>query len=387
MSRGDALWTGSVAGAMRIVGLTLSLACLVAFGCNATQRQARLDAAGRWNLARAQVKARLAADQLAAGHVDDAANELSAALKLDPANASLLILQARVCLARGDQRAAKHVLETVEAEGPQRAEVEYLLGTIEQQRLHWDQAFNRFVRAANDDPHEVAYVVAIVQNMLQLGEADKALTFLRSYEDEFGWTSAYQTALAECQEQRDDWQAAAQAWQRVADAGDATYVCERLALALVRCERWSQAVPPLRKALANADVKTSTPLRLALAQCLLETGQPTAAQTHLSHVLQGDAQSVPALQLMARACAQQGDFPRARRIAEQALRLQPEDSRTLELAAALAFRAGDRARACQLARQITRSSPDFDSPIARQILGRVGTPSGATSIQPSGRHQ
>jgi predicted Zn-dependent protease len=305
---------------------------------------------------------------LAAGHVEDAASELAEALPLDPTNPALLILQARVHLARGDQHAAHRLLETIETEGPPQAEISYLLGLIEQQRLHWDKALDHFARAAEADPHEVAYVVAIVENLLQLGEVEEAVTFLGSHEDEFGWTSAYQATLAECCEQVDDWSTAAGAWERVADAGDVRFVRERLALALYRCGRWPEAITHLQRLLSEAEKQVPVPLQLALAECLLETGQPAAAQGHLSQVLRGDPQNLPALQLLARAYAQQGEPERARRTGERLLQLDPDSLQTLELAAALAFRAGDKTRASQLAQRILQFFPDRENPVAQSIL-------------------
>jgi thioredoxin-like negative regulator of GroEL len=255
----------------------LSAVAFAAFGCESTQRQARQESLERWNQVRAQVKVKLASDQLSAGHVEDAANELARAARLDPDHPELLTLRARVCLARGDQHGAQRLLEGAAAQGVQRAEIDYLLGTIQQQRVQWDQAFNHFVRAANQDPREVAYVVAIARNMLQLGEAREALSLLRSHESEFGWTAAYHAAVAECHEQIGDWSASAAAWEKVTADSDVPALRERLALALHRAERRPEAIGHLRRLLEEAESHPATHLRLTLAQCLLETGQPREA--------------------------------------------------------------------------------------------------------------
>ncbi|MFQ5806484.1 MAG: tetratricopeptide repeat protein [Phycisphaerae bacterium] len=355
----------------RFAVLMLPALLLVTSACMSTQRQARQEAAERWNQVRAEVKAKLASDQLAAGHVDDAATQLAAALRLDPANPELLTLQARVHLARGDHRAAQRLLEGIEAEGKLQAEINYLLGIIQQQRLHWDEALNHFARAASGDPGEVAYVVAVVQNMLQLGEAQEALALLHSHEDEFGWTEAYHAAVAECCEQLEDWSAAAAAWEKVAGANAPPAVRERLAMALYRCERWPEAIAHLQRLLDEPEVHPIAPLRLALAQCLLETHQPAAAQEQVSRVLREHPQNATALRLLAHVFARQEQFERARRTAERALRLEPDSPHALELVAALAYQAGDKARACLLAERIQQSFPDLDSPVARQILAEV----------------
>jgi tetratricopeptide (TPR) repeat protein len=360
----------------RVARLLLSFALpalLLASGCQSTQREARQESLDRWNRVRADVKAKLASDQLAAGHVEDAATELTDALRLDPSNPKLLTLQARVCLARGDHATAERLLEGIEAEGKLTAEVEYLRGTIEQQRLHWDEALNYFVRAASEDPQEVAYVVAIADSMLQLGQTEGARDFLLSHEDKFGWTSAYHCAMAECCEQLGDWDSAVAAWERVVDADDIPSVRERLALALYHSGRCNDAIPHLERLLEDDTSESLGPLRLALAQCLVETGRPAAAREQLSRLLREDSQNVSALQVLACAYAAEGTLDRARRTAEQALRIDPDNPQTLELAAALAFKTGDQARAVALAEQILTLAPETSSPVASEILGQLAS--------------
>jgi len=339
-------------------------------GCASTQSQARQEATERWNQVRAQVKAKLASDQLAAGHIEDAATELAAAFRLDPANPELRTLQARICLAQGDLPAAERLLKGARAEDKPRAEIDYLLGVIQEQRLHLSAALEHFLRAADEEPHEVAYVVASVQVMLQLGQVEEARALLESRQPELGWTSAYHAALAECCEQLDDWAGAASAWQKVAGANDDPGIRERLAMALYRAGRGAEAIPQLAQLLDEPETQASVPLRLALAECLLENRQPGTAHDQLRLVLREHPRNVTALRLLARAFAQQQQFDRARQTAEQALQLAPDDPQTLELAAALAFRTGDKTRARLLAEQILQSFPDMDSSVARHILAQ-----------------
>ena len=357
-----------------VAGALAALSLLALPGCQTAQRQARRESTERWNRVRAEVKAKLAADQLAAGHVDDAAAELTEALRLDAANPQLLLLQARLYLAQGNLSAAERLLTSARQAGADPGEIEYLLGTIAEQRLQWDEALNHFVRAVNEDPAEITYLAAVVQNMLQFGEAAEALRLLRSYEDELGWTSAYQAAVAECCEQLGDWSGAAAAWQRVANGSDPPAVQERLGMALYRAGRWGEAIPYLEQVLARPASEPSAALRLALADCLLEQGRTAAAREQLSLVLRDEPRNLPALQRLARLFAQQGQLDRARRTAEHLLRLAPHDPSALELAAGLALRSGDHRRALALAHRLRQESPNFDSPVADEIIARLEQP-------------
>lgn len=356
---------------LRNAALMVCVALLAMPGCVSTQSQARRESTERWNRVRAEVKTKLAADQLSAGHVQDAATELAEAFRLDSSNPQLLTLQARLHLAQGNLAAAQRLLRSAQVQGVARAEIEYLLGVIAEQRLRWDEALNHFVRAANEDPDEVTYVVAMVQNMLQFGEAEEALRLLRSYEDEFGWTGAYHAAVAECCEQLADWAGAASAWQRVANGSDEPGIHERLAMALYRAGKWSEAIDHFEQALEQRQSEPCTSVRLALVDCLLEEGQPAAAHAQLGSILRNDPRSVAALRRVARVFAQQGQFERARQTAEHLLQLAPRGPETLELAAGLALRAGDHARALGLAREIGRDFPDVESPVADHIVARL----------------
>ena len=95
------------------------------------------------------------------------------------------------------------------------------------------------------------------------------------------------------------------------------------------------------------------------------------AREHLGLVLRDDPRNVPALQLLARAYAGQGDLAPARRTAERALDLDPNGLPALELVAALALRTGDKPRALALAKRIHQVMPEAESPIARHIVAQL----------------
>ena len=187
------------------VVLATAVALLTLGGCQATHQQATQQATGRWNAVRAQVKAKLAADQLKAGNVADAAGELAEAYRLNPTLAELAPLQARVHLANGDTHKAQQLLENATLEGPAQAEAEYLLGIVWQHQQRWDTALEHFTHASRLNPDEIAYFVAVVQALLQSAQTDQALHQLRSGQEKFAWTGAYQAAWAECHEQLGDW--------------------------------------------------------------------------------------------------------------------------------------------------------------------------------------
>jgi len=354
----------------QVLGIAASLTILE--GCETTQERARQQATKRWNIARAEIKVKLASDQFAAGNVAAAADELAEASRLNPEHQEFVPLQARIWLAQGKLAAATELLEQSRLNGGSQPETEYLLGIARQQQQRWHDALASFLRAAELDTDEVAYVVAAAQTWLQLGEPLEALALLTDRVSRFGWTNAYQAALAECHEQTGNWTAAASAWQRVAAAApNDLEVQNRLAAALYGAERYSEASDVLQQVLDQGQSPSTNRWRLMLAKCLLMDARSDAARTHVQDVLHDEPDNVRALRLLARCWGEAGEYSVALRAVRQALAIDETDAETLELAAGLAWRAGERPAARALARQLVNHDPG--NAVARHILQASGS--------------
>lgn len=350
--------------------LAAVLVALGSSGCNMSMShmEAREQAQERWNKARAEVKAQLAADQLAAGNVAEAGTEINKALALQPDNPRLKVLRARTALAAGDAARAQSLLEGVALEGTEQAEVAYMLGVIQQQHLKWDQAFGFFAQAAELNPDESAYYVAVVQAMLQMGQPREAIEYLKANEERFGWTPAYHAAIAECHEQLDEWDDAASAWQMVLDAHDDFGVSERLSAALFRAGRFAEALPLLRAAVENREEPAGESTRRMYAECLIETGEFEAARQELMDLLALTPRDSGALMLLSRANIELNRLDLALRMARRAIDASPQEFEPLELAAAISYRMGRIPQAAAFARKAQSLSPENESPVVRQIL-------------------
>ncbi len=360
------------AASLIAAGLLAGLALAIA-GCQSPNRvdRARKDAEARWRLSQADVKARLAADRLAAGDVRQAAEEIAQARRLAPDNPRLKLLEARTLLADGRFAAAERVLKTIGAPLRRAGEVEYLLGVVAQQRQEWDAALDHYLAAARQVPDEPDYVAAAIEVQLQRGRAAEALELLDACKRRLGFHPVWQAARAECLEQLDRWDEAAEAWRRVATGGDETDVSERLALALFRAGRWREAAPILRRIVEAASDAAARPLRLALAECLLETGDREGARRQILNVLDSQPRNLPALRLLARVLAAGGHYRRAQGVARQILDIAPQDTPGLELSAALAYKLGAYDEAAELSRRLVAASPAEPSPVATRILRRA----------------
>lgn len=367
-------------------GLACAALLALAAGCQlpkSNQRQAAESAERRWSDVRSKVKAQLASDQLADGNVEDAANEIRSARRLDPDSMELAVLQARVDLAGGRTAEAQKLLEMVASRGERstpvvRAEAAHLRGVIAQQRQRWEEALGHYRTAAGLNPRELAYQMAIVDTLQQLGRVEQALSLLSSHEQEFGHEPGYLSRLAECHELSGNWSEAAAAWRRVAegpasrkDPAAADEFNERLALALLRCGQSAEARLLLTELAARQGEKASASLRLALADTLLDARDARAARDQLTPVVQADPYNAGAWRRLAQCHAQLGEFEPALAAVERALAVDDTDSAALELAAAISFRAGKTEQARRYAEKLVRCSPEGRSnPVAQVILSR-----------------
>jgi len=364
----------------RLFAAALAVLVTTVGGCQTTQQQARRESVQRWKTVRAQVKVKLASDQLATGNVTDAAGALADAYRLDPNLPELAPLQGRVYLARGDTYGAQRCLENARSTAANSAEVNYLLGIVWQHRQRWDEALTCFLQASQQAPDDVSYFTAVVQAFLQLGKTDAALEWLQSEKERFDWTGAYQAAAAEVYEQLNQWNAAATAWAKVIGNSDADAgLRERHAMALYRAGRLEEALPALARACSQTDAPENADggvppdhLKLALADCLMEDGRAEAARGAITEVLQHNEHNGPAWRLLARTLCAERQYDRALLAVRRAVEIDNNDSAALELAAGLAQRLGRRDLAVALATQLQQRDSTSTNPVAQLILTGAG---------------
>lgn len=355
-------------GAIGVLAASGVLAC---GGCASWERHEQVteQAEQHWNVVRADVKARLASEQLAAGNLDQAGQSLDEARRLDPENTKLKIMQARTWIGQGRSDDAQQLLDTIHTDGAQLGQVEYLRGIIDQQRLAWSAALDHFLAAVDADTSEVAYLTAAVQVLLQLGDAESALALLGLHADALDWTPAFNAAAAECYEQMGRWDEAARAWQRVVDHDEDAEVGERLAIALWRAKRWGEAETALRELLESSEKTPPVTLRLALAECCISQGKTEAARSTLREILADQPQNVAALTLLAQAFVHDGALPEALRACQRGLAAAPANVTLLELAAGLAKRLGDQRRVLRYVERLRHIQPD--SPVIHLVTGHA----------------
>src|SRR5207248_1840685 len=145
-------------------------------GCASSHKPTQKELATRqWNAARAGVLAGLAKDQFDNGNFDKCRVTLDEALRLNPDNASLHILSAKVGVEKGQLELAERELKQARTLDPKSAEAEYLSGVVCQRWQQPAAACEFYSHAMEKCPSELSYVLAKAEMLVAMDRTDEAL--------------------------------------------------------------------------------------------------------------------------------------------------------------------------------------------------------------------
>ncbi len=354
----------------RVVALlTVSLAALAVPGCLEPHATAKAEADQRWRTIRARVKLGLAEEQLRNGSAARALEQLDQVKELDPTLPGLAPMLAKAYLAEGQIPEAEAALREAAAENaPTDAQVNYLLGIIEQRRGAWRRAWGHYAAAAASEPRSLALALAEAEALLHLGGAEEACHYLIERVERFNQEPAFHWGLAEAYRAAGNLDAAAQSYRTARELGEQDPdVTESLAWCLLRAGRFAAAAEEFRHLLAEQGRSSYTTtvtahqrrlsIELGLAKCLLEVGQPAEARERLAALTRSHEKEPGVWLALARASLACGDTERALKNAVRAAELDEQNVAARQLATYLAVKAGQGELAEQLARQAVAIGP------------------------------
>ena len=152
---------------------------LASAGCQNQNKKNSKEAQARWARARANVMWSLARDQYKAGAFDKCRKTLDDALKIDPQNAQLHILSARLAIEQGQLELAERELETARKYAPNNPQGYYLAGVVYQRWQKPERAYEFYTAASDKAPAELPYLLARSEMLVELERQDEALSLLQ----------------------------------------------------------------------------------------------------------------------------------------------------------------------------------------------------------------
>jgi tetratricopeptide (TPR) repeat protein len=313
-----------------LVAATIAVVGLASTGCKSNDMKTQKQVATQeWNGARAAVLFSLANDQYKTGNLDAARKSIDEALSLDPKNANLHLMSARIDVEQGKLESAQASLETARQIAPQNAEVFYYEGVINQRWQRFPAAYDSYAEASKLKPEDLAYVLAQAEMLVAMNRPQDAMKLLLDRTVYFEHSGAIRDAVGQLYERQGDVASAVDYYRQasVLEANDDA-IRERLALALYRTSNWSDALSQLQRLLKNESHAQRADLIVAAGECELALGRSFEARERFEQASQMQASSPQAWLGIAKASLKMSDLRRAEMAATKAVALGPTEAQS-----------------------------------------------------------
>lgn len=301
---------------------------LIAAGCGGTKKPSQKEAAKlHWNQTRANVLLSLAKNQYAIGNFEKSRQTTDEALALDPKNAGLRILSAKLAIEQGRLEQAEYELKLARAAAPKNAEADYLSGVIYQRWQKPETAHNFYKSASEKSPAELSYVMARAEMLVAMDQPAEALTLLESKVVYFEHSATIRDAAGQLLVQQRRYKEGVEMLRQASIlATEDLTIREHLALAMFYADQHREAADSLARLMKNDAYAKRPDLMAALGECQLQLGQYREARSTLETATQLDTASAGAWLSHAKAAMQLNDVKRAEISLRKALTLAPDSS-------------------------------------------------------------
>lgn len=284
-------------------------------------------AQSRWNAARATVLYNLGRDQYAAGNFESARKSVTEALRLDPTNANVLVLSARLDIESGRLESAVAALQAARESAPLDPEPDYLLGVIAQRWQRCDEALQHYASATTKNPNELAYLLAQSEMLVQLGRPDEALSMLQSKVVHYENSAAIRDAVGQLLMQAGRPAEAAEMFRQASIlASEDAAIREHLGLALYQSGRFREANEVLTRLTGEEPFASRADLWLAIGECRLKLGRFAEARSAFETASGLDPHEVATWLGIAKSALRLNDVRRAEISVRKALVINPNSA-------------------------------------------------------------
>jgi Flp pilus assembly protein TadD len=280
-----------------------------------------------WNRARAHVMYGLAKDQYATGNLDASRKTTDDAQRLDPENAPLRILSAKLAIEEGNLDLADKELAKARKIAPKNAEADYLTGVVNQRWQKPEAALEFYSAAADKETGELAYLLAKSEMLVVLGRQEEALRLLQSRVVYFESSAVIRDAVGQLLMQFKKYDEAATILRQASIlATDDAVIQEHLGFALFFSGKYAEAIEPFRKVLKTESGSKRGDVQLALGRSLLELGRLREARESLETAGRLDESNPTVWISLGRVAMQLGDDKRAELSLKRAVATDPANA-------------------------------------------------------------
>ena len=309
-----------------VIHLAVVLALAGAAGCQGSKKKTpQQQAERRWAASRAAVLGALAKDQLAAGQFDKSRETLNKAKALDPNNAHLCILYAKLAIEQGLLDVADRECAEARRLDAKNAEADYLSGVVYQRWLKPQTAYDYYTAAAEKNPREVAYPLAQAEMLIDLGHQNEALDLLQSRLEDFGTSAVIYDTIGQLHVGRGEYARGVDALRQASTlASEDVLIREHLAMAQFYNKQYREAYDDFLRVLKAPKNAERAELYIALGECQMNLARPRDARESFDKATQIAPQSAPAWLSLTKAALELGDLRRAELSMRRAMALAPD---------------------------------------------------------------
>ncbi|MEM6562534.1 MAG: tetratricopeptide repeat protein [Planctomycetota bacterium] len=365
--------------------ISILLAAVFVAGCaggKSPQTTATVEANDRWNAARSGVLLTLAEDQFEAGNLEKSRLTADEALALNPSDARLLVLRARIAVEQGRLEDADRDLDAAMPLMPGDAELAYLAGVVDERRQRPTEALAHYATAAAAAPDEAAYLIAHAEALVALDHVHQALALLNDNVARFEHSAPIRSAIAELHMRQGDFAEAAEMYRHasVLDRDD-LFLRERLAVATYQAGRMREAELELGRLVKEPTFADRGDLWLAYGETLLAIGQFKDSRDAFLESTKLAPRNPATWSGLAKASIELGDARRATAAARQVEALSPQRADTHLLLGMSAQVAGEFDAALAAFRFAARLDPTDPLPacLEGRLLQQQGDEQGAAA--------
>ena len=306
--------------------LPAALFISVISGCAQTPKHVTPTEAGKhqWDAARASVMASLGKDQYESGSFEKSRQSLNEAMKLDPENALIRVLSAKLAIEQGQFELAEKELRLARQFDPRNAEADYLGGVVHQRWQKPETAYEFYSRASEKSPTEISYLMAKAEMLVAMDRAPEALKMLRDKVVFFEHSAAIRDAVGQLLVGQKDYPAAVD-MLRVASVltTDDLTIREHLGLALYYAKQYEESSAVLTKLVADERFAKRSDLHATLGECLCELNRFKEAREAFEIATKLDPGTAGLWLGLGKSALQYGDLNRADLALRKATSLDP----------------------------------------------------------------
>lgn len=309
--------------------IVLSTPALVApafMGCQSDATRERWVEEGnqRWRNMRSALLLEKAENEFVTGDLHLAEKTVREALNVDPKNARFLVLAGQIALERGQLEHSYHLFNKAIELNDRLAQAHFFQGIVLERWQQFNPAYERYARAYEIEPDDVAHLLAMGEMLVTLDRSDDALELLEGKLIYFDQNSALMATIGHLYVMKQQPKEAARFFRQAALLQpDNLKIQEELALAQFSAGWFDVAIQTLHGLLSRPDLKDRRDLRRALAEAYHNTGRgDDALQEYRGLARSGDIASDWIK--LGELALHQGDLFSAAQAASQAIRLAPQ---------------------------------------------------------------